>query len=98
MGSSLVTGGSSCSGSRHEFVGSIEGSTVKVLVWLATAWVGRTRGPKLIACFLLLRYSSEPLLGDFLVTEGFSNGGSRMSFVPYCEGNSMEAVVWPEVA
>lgn len=86
MGSFPAIGGSSYSRSRLEFVGSIEGSTVKVLAKLTAC------------CFLLLHYSSEPLLGDFLVTEGFSNGGSRMSFVPYCEGNSMEAVVWPEVA
>lgn len=30
--------------------------------------------------------------------EGFSGSGSWMGFVPACEGNSVEVVVWPEVS
>lgn len=56
--------------------------------------------PKLTAscCFLLLHYSGELLLEAFSDNKGLFWSGSRMSFIPASEGNSLEVMVWPEVA
>lgn len=53
----------------------------------------------MVACyyFLLLCCSGEWTLEVFLVSMGFSDGGSRIGFIPGCEENSMEIVVWIEV-
>lgn len=70
------------------FVEVVVESLVKVTVWLEAACY----------CFLLLCSSGEPLLEAFMAMKVFSCDGSRKGFVPKCERNSVEVVVWLEAA
>lgn len=53
-------------------------------------------GPKLVTscCFLLLRYSSKPLLDLFQVTGGFFDSDYWLESVVGSSGNLLKVVMW----